>query len=558
MNSNSPGKCMLHLKKHQNIIKCLKKLYDSDLFQEKLTLLLHHVDIIDIKSFLSMQITLTEKKLFMQESLPPNKKRIWKDKLDLLKKNFLNIPSLKILVQDSILKEKDSSPFWNKLCKEKSKKLWLPTMIDLQELDLNLFCSSVNTSIQNLQYSQIKTLKEQKQNLLMNLSQSLPIIHQNSMECENMTYCRKIRFYPTNEQIKYLKQFFGAHRYLYNKTISYIQNKDKSEKLSLSLSIVRPKIMKNNKDLEDSDPEAWLKNIPYDTRQLAIKNALSSVKSSLELLKNKHITHFNHKFKSKKDNKQIFFVDHRALRNLNLFPNLMKENSKLKVKNRYKKYEKYIPTNDLIILKDGQKYFILFTKEKEIKKIDQKYNILSLDPGIKKFQSFYSPDGYSGEFGNQKLKRKVLHIEKRIDKLKSLTNKNKNKIKKKCYKLKNKVKNIILNFHWKISSFLTKNYKTILLPVFKTQDLKNNLNKYNNRLLDIYSHYKFQQKILYQGTKYGCDVRIIDEYYTTKTCGNCGNINNFVGNSDIFWCPCCKIEMHRDYQAARNIYLKNI
>jgi putative transposase len=64
--------------------------------------------------------------------------------------------------------------------------------------------------------------------------------------------------------------------------------------------------------------------------------------------------------------------------------------------------------------------------------------------------------------------------------------------------------------------------------------------------------------MLYQGTKYGCDVRIIDEYYTTKTCGNCGNINNFVGNSDIFWCPCCKIEMHRDYQAARNIYLKNI
>jgi IS605 OrfB family transposase len=372
-----------------------------------------------------------------------------------------------------------------------------------------------------------------------------------------MTYCRKIRFYPTNQQLKYFKQFFGANRYLYNKTISYIQNRDKTEKLSLSLSVIRPKIMKNNKDLEDNDPEVWLKNIPYDTRQLAIKNALSSVKSSLELLKNKNITHFKHKFKSKKDNKQVFYVDHRALCNLNLFPNLMKENCKLNVKNRYKKYEKYIPTNDLIISKDGDKYFILFTKEKKLKKIDQKNNILSLDPGIKKFQSFYSPDGYSGEFGNSELKNKVMNIEKRIDKLKSLMKKNKNKMKKKCYKLKTKVKNIILNFHWKISNFLTKNYKNILLPVFKTQNLKNNLNKSNNRLLDIYSHYKFQQKMLYQGKKFGCNVRIVEEDYTTKTCGNCGNINNFVGNSNVFWCPCCKIEMDRDYQAARNILLKN-
>ena len=279
-------------------------------------------------------------------------------------------------------------------------------MTDLQELDLNLFCSSVKTSIQNLQYSQIKMIKNQKMNLQMNLSPLLPTIPQNSMECENITYTRKIRFYPTVFQKKEFEKFFGANRYLYNKTISLFKNTD--QKLSFNLATIRPLVMKNNKDLNINDKEIWLKDIPYDTRQLSIKNALSSIKSSLQLLKNKKIKYFNHKFKSKKDNKQNFYVDHRALKNLNLFPLLLKDNAKLKVKQKYKNYEEYIPTSDCIILKNKKEYFILFSKKKDYIKNDKEkhFSIISLDPGVKKFQSFYTPEGYVGSIGNHTLKKK--------------------------------------------------------------------------------------------------------------------------------------------------------
>ena len=141
----------------------------------------------------------------------------------------------------------------------------------------------------------------------------------------------------------------------------------------------------------------------------------------MELLKNKRIKFFKHKFKSKKDNKHIFFVDHRAIKNLKLFPSLLKEDSKLIMKKKDDKiYNNYVPTSDCIILKDGSKYFILFTKEKEIKKTEQQKEIISLDPGIKKFQSFYTPNGISGNIGDFRLKSKLLNIEKRIDKLQSL------------------------------------------------------------------------------------------------------------------------------------------
>ncbi len=562
MSANSPGRCMSGLSKQQTIIKSLKKLYDSELFQEKLSTLLLHVDIIDIKSFLKMQITMTEKRLFTEESLHPNRRKIWINRFNTFNKNFLNIESFKTLVQDSTLKEKDLSPFWTQSCVEKSKKLWLPTMTDLQELDLASFSTYVNSSIQNLPYSQIKSTLVQKENLQRNLSPLLPTILPNSTDCENTIYCRKIRFYPTSSQVKHLHQFFGAHRYLYNKTISYFNNKREDDPFSTSLATMRPLIMKSNKDMDENDPEYWLKNIPYDTRQLAIKNALSSIKSSFELLKNKKIKHFHHKYKSKKDPKQVFFVDHRALKNLYLFPTLLKDDSKLKVENRYKSYESYIPDKDLIILKDGKRYFILFSKEKQFEKIAQKNDIISLDPGVKKFQSFYTPDGYCGVFGNIELKKRVLKLEFKIDKLKSLQSKSKDKkfkkrVHEKCYKLKTKVKNIISDFQWKIASFMTRNYKVILLPIFESSKMKKGLDEKTNRYMDILSHYKFKQKVLYESMKYGCDTKIVNESYTTKTCGNCGHMNHFVGNSNTFWCPYCKIELDRDFQAARNILLKN-
>jgi hypothetical protein len=55
-----------------------------------------------------------------------------------------------------------------------------------------------------------------------------------------------------------------------------------------------------------------------------------------------------------------------------------------------------------------------------------------------------------------------------------------------------------------------------------------------------------------------CKVIIVNEAYTTKTCGMCGIINNNVGSKEIFKCvnSLCKYTMDRDIQAARNIYLR--
>lgn len=76
-----------------------------------------------------------------------------------------------------------------------------------------------------------------------------------------------------------------------------------------------------------------------------------------------------------------------------------------------------------------------------------------------------------------------------------------------------------------------------------------------------WSHYEFQQHLLWKSKL--CDehrnkVIIVSESYTTKTCGQCGVINNNVGGSEVFKCGSCGLKSDRDLHAARNILIKNM
>jgi transposase len=74
------------------------------------------------------------------------------------------------------------------------------------------------------------------------------------------------------------------------------------------------------------------------------------------------------------------------------------------------------------------------------------------------------------------------------------------------------------------------------------------------------SHYSFQQRLLSKSEEYtNCKVHIVDESYTSKTCGKCGEINTTLGSSKLFICgnTSCRTELDRDCNGARNILIKN-
>ena len=149
---------------------------------------------------------------------------------------------------------------------------------------------------------------------------------------------------------------------------------------------------------------------------------------------------------------------------------------------------------------------------------------------------------------------------KRIDKLKSVlsnsTGKTKYNIKCKISALRTKIQNIITNLHRKCAKFLTENFKYIVIPDFCTKEIvqKKRLRPHVKHALLSLSHYKFRQRLLHKAHLNGSVVIVCKEYYTSKTCGNCGGLNLVDENIK---CKCGYIA-DRDINAARNILLRHL
>ncbi len=73
------------------------------------------------------------------------------------------------------------------------------------------------------------------------------------------------------------------------------------------------------------------------------------------------------------------------------------------------------------------------------------------------------------------------------------------------------------------------------------------------------SHYLFRQRLISKAEEYkNCQVVIVGEQYTSKTCGLCGKLNEDLNGKKLFECPSCGLEIDRDNNGSRNILIKNL
>jgi len=74
--------------------------------------------------------------------------------------------------------------------------------------------------------------------------------------------------------------------------------------------------------------------------------------------------------------------------------------------------------------------------------------------------------------------------------------------------------------------------------------------------MQVLSFYKFRERINIISKKYKSNIKLINEYNTSKMCHNCENIYKNLGCKKIYKCKKCKIEIDRDINASINIYKK--
>jgi putative transposase len=537
---------------------------------------------------------------YMPEYLQENNETISADNLLICDQDIQDMQLLKTSAQDLITRDMASEPFWNNCSKEMSNMLWLPTLTDFPD-SVSTFLNGCSANSE--QYWKVwKRQRPIQETSWLKMSwKFLPSLQPVTMVNENTLVTRKIKIHPSRKQKELFQKCISATRYFYNKAVSkinelYSKRKEEFEasptcvhcsepkaansyccdrhvkkslpwKLQISLISLRKLVLKSDEEIRGTKEE-WQCEVPYDTRQLAIKDAVSAYHSAVKNKMRGNIQQFELGYKSRRSPSQLFWVDSAAIKikgaTLQIFSRrLGKKDCSLRIRKRQRKKLPASIDQDCKIMKYGKSYYLVYTMNQPKEEISTvKYPLISLDPGVRTFQTGYSPAGVAIKIGErQGILLKQLH--NRLDQLRSKKSKAvkhmRYNLRSKCLAMEHQIKNVVDDLHNQTASYLTNQYDSILLPTFCTSVMQvgRELSADTKRNLWTLSHYRFQQKLKGQCSKKKVQLYNIGEEYTTKTCGGCGTLN-VVGSQKQFRCRSCPYEMDRDIHGARNILLKQL
>ena len=353
----------------------------------------------------------------------------------------------------------------------------------------------------------------------------------------------------------------------------HIKAKDKwyAYKVNINLINVRKHALVNDKDLKED--ELWQKEIPYDTRQLILKDLVAGYKAAVTNKARGNIDDYVMQYKSKKRQlSQIFHIDKRALTKtpegeLILFKTrgVGVLRTRNKMRNWVKRHVTGIEADCKIIKYKSGEYYLLLPMTQEIVIKTKPFDFVALDSGTRTFQTIYSPNGICGKIGDEFANKYLMKTAERIDQLNSIAAnadncKTKLHIRKRQALLRTKIKNQVADLHWQTINFLCNNFKTIVVTPFKVSEMVNsttrNINDRAVRQMLALSHYAFKERLYSRAARNGNQIILTSEAYTTKTCGRCGNVKQDMGGEKVYNCDKCGLVIDRDLGSARSITIR--
>ena len=424
---------------------------------------------------------------------------------------------------------------------------------------------------------------------------------------------RVVRVFPTHKQRRRFDDWLAAFRKTWNLCVDDVYKHPDSV---IDESVLRDKFVTRKTAIIDNKKNEWVFRTPKRIREYAVKDYFASVKACETKLKKKQIKKFRMGFKVKDDPRQTISISNEALNRVKPKEPLVPPKRCKKKRAAYdqeraaydqrkemlcgmtaeelrplaaeagvKKPWKYtaddlvefilgkgdesahqinihgeiLRTSEQVLFSDlqsnarltrsGAGWFLqipYYISEDELrsKPMVDNDDIISLDPGVRKFISFYSPRGDCGVSGHD-LSPWIGKMLGRIKKAHT---------KRKQAKLTRRLENSVEDYHWKLCHWLLRNYRTVLVPRLY---VCKNTGKYLRDRQRYMNHCGFVDRLRCKVLDYpGRRVIECKEYWTSKTCGQCGVVNKKITTQEVFSCRKCGFECDRDINGARNILLR--
>lgn len=401
---------------------------------------------------------------------------------------------------------------------------------------------------------------------------------------------RKIRLYPTEDEKSTLLQWIGTARWTYNKCLELIQEKrvprDKKE--------LRARVITKKAILGMGD-KSWVLETPCGVRDEAVSDVLKAYKSAFARRRRDGVN-FRLKWRSRKHSEQESVVIHarcwqresgeyaflRKMRASERLPDDLVYDSRLV-------YRRGIGAFDLCVLSPLPEPQVPSAAEVAARWDESQVppsplplppRVIALDPGVRTFLTGYDPAGRACEWGPGdigRIDRLCHHLDdltsrastmgldaehRRLTKCGKVVDHHRRwRMRRAMARMRQKIRDLVDDLQRRAAKWLCREHDVVLLPEFETQRMirrgQRRLGSKTARAMVTWAHHRFRQRLVAKAREYaGCRVIVVDEAYTSKTCGRCGHLHHGLGGSKVFRCPRCGLVADRDLHAARNILLR--
>lgn len=437
--------------------------------------------------------------------------------------------------------QEDCKTFYDDLCQDISSHL-------LSHKDINNAMSECGKSFCAMtvkSWFSTKQITDHNKNSQKNYLQPLMSSRTVCMSSDAIvTKTRRIRIYPTQQQKRLFKQWFGVERKVYNTCINHFNEKDIEFKGWMKMSTL----------VLHSLTEGYIKSVPYQIKNKAVKDSYTSWMTNCKRTK-KSGKPFELRYKSRKNPIQSCYIPKSAVSDSGIYHTI---SGKLKFSER-----EWIKNDicDCRLINDHGRWYLSVPQKLTTMPTENQGGIVALDPGVRNFLTYFSEDGRFGWLGIHAFDR-ILNLNLKRDKLLSRLalikdKRKKSKLKRTLNRTYHRIQDLVDELHWQCINYLVHNFSVVIFPPFEVKGMTKKgrkLRKSVVRSMLSLRFFEFKERLKQKCKECGVLYVEQNESYTSKTNSFTGELMTNLGSKE--WFIYDGIKVHRDLNGARNILIR--
>ncbi len=348
----------------------------------------------------------------------------------------------------------------------------------------------------------------------------------------------KFRLLPTEDQSVLLSKHFGCIRFVYNHFLKEKQDHYLLNKKTLNYNTCAGNLVKMKREGFE-----WLKEVNSQSLQSALMN-LETAYGNFFKKRSKFP-----KFKSKKSNYDSFTCPASVVVNKNTV-----ELPKFKEGIRFIKHREIkgkICSATVSRTPTGKYYISILTEQEPTKHFEKTEKNIGIDLGIKDFAITSEGQRYTNPKFLYKFQRKLKTAQQHLSR-KQKGSKSREQARLKVARIHEKITNSRNDMQHKVSMSLIRKYDMIALEDLNVKGMVKN--HCLAKAISDSSWSSFVTKLEYKAKWYGKTVIKIDRFFpSSKTCSDCGHINQGLTLDVRNWVCVCGTKHDRDVNASNNI-----